>query len=956
MTTPVRTHAHAVKILVAEDSRTQAEQLSHSLTSEGYHVRIAGNGIEALALARKDRPGLIISDVMMPLMDGYEMCRTIKEDSSLRGIPVIILTSLSDPRDVLLGIEAGVDYYVTKPWSGDSLLTTIRKVLSTPLVPENDDTADRFSVTIAGTTRVVHSSRERLVNLLFSTYESAVRHNGELIETKEKLEAANGRLEELVEQLEAAKLAAEAANHAKSSFLANMSHEIRTPMNAIIGFTNLALKADLTPQLRDYVSKIHNAGVSLLGVINDVLDFSKIEAGKLSLESTDFNLDSVVENVTSVTSPSASAKALEMMVNIPADVPRDLVGDPHRLGQALTNLVGNAVKFTDAGEVELKVTFLERTGEKVKLQFTVRDTGIGMSNEEIAKLFRPFGQSDDSTTRKYGGTGLGLSITRRLVELMGGQILVESASGTGSTFTFGVWLGIGSKKNQNKRLVARQFAGMHVLVVDDSASARQITGRILDSMGFRVDSVDSGESALETVRAAGVSDPYRLVVMDWKMPGIDGLEATRKITMGRLVTPAPAVLIVSAFSGEGVQRDDALAAGAAEFLAKPVTASALAEAIIRIFAPDILPEMAERQRPTEASRFLRGARVLLVEDNEINQQIAIELMREAGIIVVVASQGLEAIEKLSAPRARFDMVLMDIQMPGMDGYEATRRIRALPQGASLPIIAMTAHALEEEKRKALEIGMNGHVSKPIDPDAMFETMRLFYQPVSAAGEDGAPSPQEAEEPFPSMAGVDAAAALKRLAGNRRLYRSLLQRFVDEQERSPEEIGSSLARGDRPLAMMLAHKLNGIAGNLGAEEVHAAAVDLEKQLRGRDSPEEMEKNRIRLETAMRRAAREIRSVLQRTAPRNELHRDLAPGDLLPALTKLLESIQGNDSEAREAFESLRDAVEKIVGREETDRLGTLLSGYDFAGALVQARILREKIGKLPGEGGSDVGPG
>ncbi len=329
-----------------------------------------------------------------------------------------------------------MDYYLTKPYRADALLSRIASILSSPAASEPAEEEELFTVIIDGSLRRVHSTHRRLLTLLMSTYESAVQHNGQLLEAHAELETLNQKLQRLVEQLKDATKRAEEASQAKSSFLANMSHEIRTPMNAVIGFANLALKTDLSAQQRDYVAKIHNAGISLLSLINDILDFSKVEAGKITLESVDFNLESVVGEVTAVNGPPAFSRGLEMMVNIPPEVPLDLRGDPHRLGQVLTNLIGNSVKFTQAGEVELRVSFLERTGDRVKLEFSVRDTGIGMSEEETARLFRPFTQADSSTTRKFGGTGLGLSITHRLVELMGGQLSVKSAPRQGSTFSF----------------------------------------------------------------------------------------------------------------------------------------------------------------------------------------------------------------------------------------------------------------------------------------------------------------------------------------------------------------------------------------------------------------------------------------------------------------------------------------------------------------------------------------
>jgi len=730
--------------------------------------------------------------------------------------------------------------------------------------------------------------------------------------------------------LSEAKVAAEDATKAKAEFLANMSHEIRTPMNAVIGLAHLCLKTDMTAKQRDYVGKIHNAGTSLLSIINDILDFSKIEAGRLDIENVTFELDSVMNNISTMVAQKIQDKGLELLLHISSDIPHALLGDPLRLGQVLINLLGNAVKFTERGEIRLFSELLERTGDKVKLRFSVRDTGIGMTKEQANRLFQAFSQADTSTSRKYGGTGLGLAISKRLVELMGGSIWVVSEPDGGSTFSFTGWFGV--SEATARKVVPMRLRSLKVLVVDDNAAAREVLEEHLRAIGAEIELVASGTEAIVAVSRADAGRPFDVLLLDWRMPGIDGVETARRIRADGSLKSVPAIIIVTAFGREEV-RGEAELAGVNGFLIKPVNQSTLINVLAEIFAPEHM--MAAREAVKATAYDLNGLHVLLAEDNAINQQIAVELLEGVGVSVDVANNGREAVEKLlaSADDLPYDAVLMDLQMPEMDGYQATARIRAERRLADLPIVAMTAHAMAEERDRCLAAGMHAHITKPIDPELLYRTLMQFYRPgravaVSAITVDHSSPPHA---PF-EVAGLDVVDGLRRVAGNAKLYRSLLRQFVEQQADAVSKISASVEQQDFALAERLMHTLKGVSGNLGAKTTNEMIANLEISLRNRDV-RSLDAGLPRLSIELTRTIEAIRNSLAADTvdprPRAIVFDSAETVALLKHLKRLLAD---DDGAALDQLLDARERVEGILSDADLNTLERAVRDFDFTAAL------------------------
>jgi two-component system sensor histidine kinase/response regulator len=749
----------------------------------------ANSGNEALSLVLRHRFAVVLLDVQMPEMDGFETALLMQEHESMRGVPIIFVTAISkEERYASQAAEIGAVDYIFKPINSEILKSKVKVYLDLYVQREEllkiqgalEDAQARLRtildnvldgiIMIDGSGTVI-SINPAVVKMFGYEAGDIVGRNIEMLMPEPNRSNPDGYLARyestgtpraigLGRELEGltkagrtfpmeltvtealfhgermfvglvrditerkwaedtsrqAKAAAEAANRTKSDFLANMSHEIRTPLNAILGMTYLAQRANPVPRQQSYLTKIGIAGQSLLGIVNDILDFSKIEAGKLEAEHIVFSFDELLRNVVDMVGQKAEEKGIAIVCTVPREVPRSLIGDPLRLGQILINLVHNAIKFSDKGEVIVRVMAEDVAPDKVRLAFSVLDHGIGMSADQVANLFQSFNQADTSFTRRFGGTGLGLAISKQLCELMEGTISVESEIGKGSTFLFSLNFAIATEEQFLARKSQEKPLKRSVLIVDDSEMARRLLLGMVQANGFLARAVSSGEEALSAlVHGSQVGQPFDLVLMDWRLPGIDGIEASRRIKEHPTLTPIPAIVMISAFESEDVLRGlkqprfDA-------FLVKPITEALLMRTIASISGESL--EGPAGLQPTAGNLpfELTGRRVLVVEDNEINRDLASELLCDLGIWTAIAVDGRQGVDQVL--RQPFDLVLMDIQMPVMDGLAATRLIRADARFHDLPIIAMTAHAMRGDRERSLDAGMNDHLTKPMNPAAL----------------------------------------------------------------------------------------------------------------------------------------------------------------------------------------------------------------------------------------------
>jgi two-component system, sensor histidine kinase and response regulator len=756
------------------------------------------------------------------------------------------------------------------------------------------------------------------------------------------------QLEKSREETEKARKSAEDANLIKSDFLANMSHEIRTPMNAIIGLTELSLKQELLPRVNDNLKMIQTSAESLLGIINDILDFSKIEAGKMSLESIDFNMEKNVLNIINdLLSEKSSQKGIELIIFMDNQVPNGLIGDPLRLRQILINLTTNAIKFTNEGEVIVKVKCLSISTKTVKLKFSVVDTGIGLTKKQKEKLFTAFTQADSSTTRKYGGTGLGLAISKQLVEAMDGEIWVESEIGHGSNFYFTADFELSSSEPQENFDKNETRKEIKILVADDNKVSRRLMEIAL--VQYDIETVSSGQKAIQRlVEEAEKNIPFHLLLLDWKMEGMDGFATYRNITDDPRIAGVPVIMISAVAQDEQIKEAEQL--GFIKVLRKPIKKNILLREINELF-PDYYSKLPIKTTKEDNNQneinAIKGASILLAEDNLINQQVATQILENAGIRVTIVNNGQEAVSELIRSENKYNALVTDIQMPEMDGYEAARIIRKNPKFSKFPIIAMTAHAMAGDREKSLAQGMNDHVTKPIRAKELFSALSKLIKPEDIKDIVFDQKPKRKKETThlilpESLPGIDLKAGLEILSGDKKLFVKLLEEFYNTHDKNVEDIRKAIHLEDMETTEKLAHAVKGVAGNLAAKGLEKAARDLEFFIRDKENRKTGQLEEL-INIFARKHEQLLSSIKQGILPLKEKNKAVIPAQakIESILAKLAIFIRENDSDVEDYFELIvADLASLNIGK-EVQLLADAISIYDFD----QAMTILESIAAI-----------